>query len=826
MKNRVWIAVLSFAAAAASLAAQASGEPVFRSYDENTGLQLLQPACEESSSSGYLNPALLAAVQGMDVTAVFSGAPETWSSIPEMGVFAAVPFAGIGAVGFTDPAGQRQVDFRYSIGMGSRSFALGISNQGLWLPDSSRLELFRAIGFGAMVRPGPFVSIGLAGTAAYSGGFLEGSLDVGIRPLGNDALLIFGNYSANSVSINAGGAWRAGAAVEPLAGLRIGAAFSSGMALGIGMSLDLGAAEIGTDLRFTAPAAPRNISVSARSTAASKPSLMDVFSGDGMYYLQLDLQAPISALPGVFGTRTTLLALAETVRKARTDNRISGIAINASAARMDQETLWELRTELEGFKSAGKRVVVFLDRADLPLYHFASVADRIIMDPLAQLELTGFAVGGVFFKGTLAKLGIGYQDLRFFTHKTAGESYSRDSFSEANREQYGSYIEDMYRVTKDDILRGRGMGPAEFETALNELFLFTAAESLERGLVDAVGRWEEVKRVVKDLEGSEKAFITRGGGSGGSGPLDALATPLLEDYISDRWGEPSSIAVIYAIGSTSLDSDMRAREVARDIQRAAMDWNVKAIVLRVDSPGGDAIAADYVAEAVKSAKKKKPVVVSMGSVAGSGGYWVSMYGSHIVASPYTLTGSIGVIASWFYDNGLDKTLGVSTDILQMGKHADMGSGFVFPHRALTEEEIGRLKNAIMSLYSDFVKKVAEGRGKTPEDIEKIAQGRIWSGTAALEIGLVDSIGGLSDAIDRARELAKISPDEETGIIEYVQLDFFSSLTSLVPGLSEALQSSTPTFAAEVTDALNGISFRIARNGKPVPMMPLEDMPEK
>ncbi len=824
MKHRVWIAFLCLAAVTAGLAAQMPVEPAFRTYGDNSGLQLLHPACEESALSGYLNPALLAALQGMDVTVVFSGAPETWSLMPEMGIFTAVPFAGIGAVGFTDPDGRRQIDFRYSLGMGSRSFALGVSNQGIWLPDSSRLELFRAIGFGAMVRPWRFLSIGLAGTALYSGGFLEGSLDVGIRPLGSDALLVFGNYSANTVSVDMGGAWRVGAAVEPFAGLRISSAFSSEMALGIGMSLDLGAAEIGTDLRFTAPAAPRNVSLSARSTAASQPSLMDAFSEDGRYYLQLDLRAPVSALPGVFGSRTTILALSETIRKARMDNRISGIAVNASAARMDRETLWELRTVLEGFKSAGKRVVVFMDNADLALYHFASVADRIVMDPFALLELRGFAVGGAFFKGALEKLGLGYQDLRFFTYKTAGESFSRDSFSEANREQYGLYIEDMYRATKEDILRGRGLSSAAFETALNELFRFTAGEAVGRGLVDSVGRWEEVKRVVKELEGSEKGFITRGVGYGGSGPLDALATPILEDYVSDRWGEPSRIAVIYAIGATSLDSDMRAREVARDIQRAAMDWNIKAIVLRVDSPGGDAIAADYVAEAVKWAKKKKPVIVSMGSVAGSGGYWVSMYASHIVASPYTLTGSIGVIASWFYDNGLEKSLGVSTDILQIGKHADMGSGFIFPHRALTEEEIGRIKSGIMVMYSEFVKKAAEGRGKTPEDIEKIAQGRVWSGAAALELGLVDSIGGLPDAIGRARELAKIPPDEETEIIEYGNLDFFSSLASLVPGLSEALRGGASTLAAEVADALDGISFRIARNGQPVPMMMLEDMP--
>ncbi len=805
--------------AASALAAQV---PVFRGYPQNAALQILTPTCEESALTAYLNPALLAALPGPDIAAVLSGPLDQDPATKEVGLFSAAPLLGLGAVRFVGAGGLSQIDFRYSLGIGSGSFALGLSNQGAWLPDSSRLELFQAAGVGAFLRVRPFLSLGLSGTFAYSGAFMEGVADLGIRPLGNSRLLFFGDYSVSTDTLAAGGAWRAGAAVSPLEGLRISAAFSSDMTLAVGASLSFEGAQSGADMRFAGLEAPQTLSLSVRSSSAAEPSFMDVIMDARPYYLQLDLTGPVLEAPGAFEAGLTLLRLLRAVDTARGDGRIAGIALNLSGASLDRETAAELRAELVRFKAAGKKVVAFMDRADINLYHLATVADRIVMDPLATLELAGFAVSGGFFKGTLEKLGIGFQELRFFTYKSGNESLSRDSFSETDRLQYGEYIQDVYRAVKDEIVAARGISAEVFEKTMNDDYLMTAAEAVERKLVDSVGRWEDLKVAVGGLEGTQKTFVRRGFGDSGAGPIDVLAVPMVDEYSRDIWGEPPKIAVVYAIGATSMEDGMYAREVAEDIERACADPAVRAIVLRVNSPGGDPIAADYVAEAVKKAKKKKPVVVSMGAVAGSGGYWVSMYGSHIVASPVTLTGSIGVIGAWFYDNGFEGSLGVTKDVIRIGKHADLKTGFILPHRALTEEEIGRFKNVILAMYDQFKSKAAEGRGKTPEEIEKIAQGRIWSGTDALGIGLVDSLGGLSDAIRRAAELAQISPEEEIGVFEYVQTDFLSSIAAYIPGLSEKLQGGALALTEEITAALEDVSFRLERNGLPLPMMPLGD----
>jgi protease-4 len=271
-----------------------------------------------------------------------------------------------------------------------------------------------------------------------------------------------------------------------------------------------------------------------------------------------------------------------------------------------------------------------------------------------------------------------------------------------------------------------------------------------------------------------------------------------------------------------MDQGITARKLVRDVQAVVEDRSVKAIVLRVDSPGGDPMASDYIAEALKKAKGKKPVIISQGAVAASGGYWLSMYGDTIVAAPTTITGSIGVIGGWLYNKGIKEKLGMSTDLVKAGEHADLGFGFTLPFvgvslpdRALTTDERARMESIIKSLYADFVGKVASGRGSTRDAIEAVAQGRVWSGYDGAQNGLVDVLGGLETAIAIAKERAGIPKEQEVSILELPKkglIDFSQFMPRLI-GVD--MKQKDPL--------LEHLRFLVERNGQPMPILPLEEI---
>jgi protease-4 len=266
------------------------------------------------------------------------------------------------------------------------------------------------------------------------------------------------------------------------------------------------------------------------------------------------------------------------------------------------------------------------------------------------------------------------------------------------------------------------------------------------------------------------------------------------------------------------------------------------MVIRINSPGGSAEAADYIAEAIKIARERIPVVVSMGAVAASGGYWASMTASHIVASPVTLTGSIGVIGSWFYDNGLNDKLGLTVDAMRRGDHADLMTGLILPRRDLSPAEEARYREYIMDLYSGFTARVAANRNMDIEQVESVAQGRVFSGIAAFNSGLIDSIGGLDDAISIARNLARIPADDKVAYREFPKqrfmdkmLDRLMAIGSFIGKIITGNSTTTPaaptvtaaaTAALFITDLflyeplLEDIRYRIANNGKVMPILPL------
>jgi protease-4 len=538
--------------------------------------------------------------------------------------------------------------------------------------------------------------------------------------------------------------------------------------------------------------------------------------------------------PGArFSPRSTpRFALFRALKKAEADRTIRGLVLNTAGFSEDRGYLWELRTALESFKGAGKKIAAYLENADLDLYCLASVADKIVLDDSGALSFLGYAHGRPFVRRGLEKLGIGVRELRYLEYKSAMETFTRSSFSEADRRQYEAYLDETFRFTRETLLRARSWKEEDFDLMVNRDFLYSPGEAKDRGLVDALGREEALDKTVRELEGGELSYLTWGDGALSLMSRGRRLRPYTAGQGRNYFYRKPEIALVYALGETDLDRGMAARSLARTMREAAERKPVKAMVVRVNSPGGSAVAADHIAQAIRETRERIPVVVSMGAVAGSGGYWAAMYAGHIAASPYTLTGSIGVIAGWFYDKGLYDTLGLSVDTLRRGDHADLFSGFLLPRRDLSPEEEERYRRYILALYRDFVEKAAAGRGMSVEAMEALAQGRVFSGLAAQKAGLVDSIGGLADALETARNLAEIPKKRGFICREYPKPKFYETLTrrflsaalppedpplfgvpalpALAPGLSAALPAA----------AWRELEYRISQNGRPMPIMPL------
>jgi len=520
------------------------------------------------------------------------------------------------------------------------------------------------------------------------------------------------------------------------------------------------------------------------------------------------------------------LELFRVIEQAGNDRKIGGIILNISACQEGRETLWELRNALAKFKAKGKKICSFISGADLDLYCLAAIGDKIVMDDEGVLMLTGYVWGRGYVKHSLEKLGIGARELRHFKFKSAAESYTRDSMSEADRAQYGEILDDMMQLARDTMYVSRSWNTGEFDRIINNEFMFSAKNALERGLVDRTGRKEAVLETVREISGGKAAGLFLLYGDAESS-LTGSKIPYKPGNAGGFFSRPPVIAVINANGVTDMERGIAAWTLSKTIRELSERRRVKAIVLRINSSGGSAEAADYVAEAVKAAKERVPVVVSMGAVAASGGYWASMSASRIVASPVTLTGSIGVIASWFYDNGLNSKLGLSVDTMQRGAHADMMAGMLLPHRDLKPEEEARYKEYILDLYGDFVQKVAANRDMDIERVEELAQGRVYSGLGALNAGLIDSIGGIDDAINIARELANIPENRRIAIMEYPKPKFFDKMleymfssrgNSLVK--TSAIDAAVELFFPALPQ-MEDLRFRMAHNGRAMPILPLE-----
>jgi protease-4 len=463
-----------------------------------------------------------------------------------------------------------------------------------------------------------------------------------------------------------------------------------------------------------------------------------------------------------FDSRPKMIDLLARLDAWSTDPRVDRVVLDLSGFRASAANLWELRSQLAGLREAGKTVVVHFDRLGMTGYMLASVADELWMDPVGSLDLRGINFGRTYYKRALQKAGIGFEEWRYFKYKSAVETFSRTSFSEADEEQWTALLDDFYETWANDVLAGRGIDRAQLDRIVDEKGIVNAEEAKALGLVDAVGDGKSASESAADVP-------SRPGGDSHVAALGRLFGD--RRWAGARWDEPPRIALLYAIGATEMDSGIEARRLVRWIGRMREDPRVCAVVLRADSPGGDPLASDLVARELQQTAAVKPVIVSQGQVAGSGGYWISMYGDAILASPLTLTGSIGVISGHVYDEGLGERIGMDYDHVQIGRSADLDSGPTvpllgrsIPHRPSTPEERTRAETLIRDLYSSFVSRVAEGRGMSEERVDELGQGRVYSGTDARDVGLVDEIGGLWQALLRAKEAAGLRPLDPVEVV--------------------------------------------------------------
>ncbi len=471
-----------------------------------------------------------------------------------------------------------------------------------------------------------------------------------------------------------------------------------------------------------------------------------------------------------FDDRRRLLPTLHTIEYWAKDPQVGGLVLNLSGMRINPALMWELREQLAGFRAAGKTVTVYFDRLWLGTYALASVADEVWMDPVGSIDIRGLAMGRTYMARMLEKVGVEFDEFRFFDYKSAAEVLTRTSMSDGQREQLTDIMDDWFDTYIETICTARGMSREAFERLMNEKAQLYGEEVLAAGLVDSLGSYKRVKERARKVESRPTGDVASTDIRGVGG-----------DYLWDRlaWGEPDRIAVIYGIGECAMQSGIKGPQLAKTIKRAGEDPNVAAIVFRADSPGGDPLPSDLVAREIKKAAEKKPVIVSQGMVAGSGGYWISMYGDSILASPFTITGSIGVIGGHLYDTELGKKTGLDYDFVKTGEHADADRGFVVPligqevpHRPYTAEERERAKEIILALYDDFVEKVAEGRDMATEEVAEIAQGRVYSGARGSEIGLVDEVGGLWESIAMAKAAAGLDAEERVRLTEAPSLGKF------------------------------------------------------
>jgi len=457
------------------------------------------------------------------------------------------------------------------------------------------------------------------------------------------------------------------------------------------------------------------------------------------------------------GPRYGVHDVRDALEKAAADDRIEGVLLKARSVAPQWAALQEVRAALLEYKESGKPLYAYTGEyySNEAAYFLNSVADSVFAGPEGFFEFNGFTLQSTFFADMLEKVGVEPTVIRAGEFKSAGEAFTRSGFSEENEEQLRAIVDGQHTVFLNAVAESRGTTAEALQRIKEERPTFTARQALDRGLLDGLLFEDEVMDQMRTRlnigENDELNTIT----------LGRYARIPASDAGLER-GSEGTIAVVYAQGQIVPGSEdspfgggmLASADFTETMRDAREDDRVDAVVVRVNSPGGSASASDAILREIALTQEEKPVVISMGNVAASGGYWIATAANAIVADPLTITGSIGVFGLHLNTSELlSDRIGLTFDQVQTAPLAD----FLSPTDALTERERELFQTFVMETYSEFLEKVAEARGMTVEEVDAVAQGRVWTGADALEVGLVDELGGLSHAIDKAAGLVELEP---------------------------------------------------------------------
>ncbi len=675
----------------------------------------------------------------------------------------------------------RVYDYQLGLSGGGRGHTFGLAYR--WATGETSVRPRQdSLVLGSISRS-RWLSFGSAANLSLQSGAAQYIFDLGLRPFGRNWLTLFGDWTANNdQAFFKSGVWSAGLAITPLRGIQLGMrakerasgdvdiAATFGIILNNGGFFGLPSYDPdghylgGAFLERFGPAQAGFNTHTLPGTHRPRYRTLDLEHKYLTYqkYRLLDDQ------------RVAWLDLLPKLEAMRDDTHFDILLINLASFSARPSLLWEFRDQLQQIRASGKEIIIQADRLNGGTLYLASVADRLSLDPQGQVTVPGLALARSYLKGTLAKLGIGFQAHRYLKYKSAVETLSRDNMSDADREQRQRIVDVVYDLWRGAISTSRDFSPDDFDDIVNEKGWLVPSEAMATGLVDTLARWDGLIRYVQNVRHAKPEPT--------SFPLPGPSP------WDEQWGQPPRIPVVYAVGNCDMDTGIKGRQTSAYLRSLAHDPTVKAVVLRADSPGGDPLPSDLISEAITTLRKAgKPVIVSQGDVAASGGYWISMNGTEILTTPLTITGSIGVISGWVWDDGFAAKMGISSDAVQRGTHADLYTTVNvpliggIPRRPMNDIELQRTKKLILGMYRGFVTKVAQGRNLTEAEVDSVAQGRVWMGQDAIARGLCDAIGGIAQAITRAKELAGIPDWQEVEIVEYPPRPMIQ-LPSLLPNL--------------------------------------------
>ena len=506
---------------------------------------------------------------------------------------------------------------------------------------------------------------------------------------------------------------------------------------------------------------------------------------------------------------THLLKVLQSIEAAKSDDRVKGLYLNfTGTGSVSSGAMEEIRAAIIDFKQSGKFVVAYNEMYSQGLYYLASAADKVYVHPNGRFDWKGLAFPSLFFKGALDKLGLSAEVFRptVCKYKSAVEPYIRKNMSPENRAQMQLITDDMWGVLVDAIAESRGLDAANLKKLADKLEVTETEDALKHKLVDALIYEDEMEAKFAEY-GVEK-------GVDGKFNIISLGEYMTLAPILPKFGAPA-VGIVYAVGQVldgaGDDDNLYSVNVSNTLRKAREDKDVKAVVFRVNSPGGSALASDVIWREVELLRKEKPVIVSMGSEAASGGYYISSSADAIIADKMTLTGSIGVFGMFFEgENALKEKLGITTDVTKSGSSADLGAGIMgVGIRKFTDAERKVFIRSVDKVYETFTTRVSEGRNLPMEKVLDIAQGRVWSGVRAVEIGLADANGGLREAIAVAVDKAGIADNfRVTEVLEDMppMAQMMQALNMKVKSL--LLDSET----LEAVEYYNSLKREIAREG--------------